>query len=54
MKHSKKYYHQLFPELIVMKYIKTEYSYILKLGVCILLRVLDQVQGFPCNATLFQ
>jgi hypothetical protein len=22
------------------------------LGVCILLRVLDQVQGYPCNATL--
>jgi hypothetical protein len=27
---------------------------ILRLGVCILLRVLDQVQGFPSNATLFQ
>jgi hypothetical protein len=27
---------------------------ILNLGVCILLRVLDQVQGFPSNATLFQ
>jgi hypothetical protein len=26
----------------------------LNLGVCILLRVLDQVQGFPSNATLFQ
>jgi hypothetical protein len=25
----------------------------LNLGVCILLRVLDQVQGFPSNATLF-
>jgi hypothetical protein len=24
------------------------------LGVCILLRVFDQVQGFPSNATLFQ
>jgi hypothetical protein len=27
---------------------------LLNLGVCILLRVLDQVQGFPSNATLFQ
>jgi hypothetical protein len=27
---------------------------ILNLVVCILLRVLDQVQGFPSNATLFQ
>jgi hypothetical protein len=27
---------------------------ILNLGVCILLRVLDQVQGFPSNATLIQ
>jgi hypothetical protein len=27
---------------------------ILNLGLCILLRVLDQVQGFPSNATLFQ
>jgi hypothetical protein len=27
---------------------------ILNLGVCILLSVLDQVQGFPSNATLFQ
>jgi hypothetical protein len=27
---------------------------ILNLGACILLRVLDQVQGFPSNATLFQ
>jgi hypothetical protein len=26
----------------------------LNLGVCILLRVLYQVQGFPSNATLFQ
>jgi hypothetical protein len=26
----------------------------LNLGVCILLLVLDQVQGFPSNATLFQ
>jgi hypothetical protein len=26
---------------------------ILNLGVCILLRVLDQVQGFPSNSTLF-
>jgi hypothetical protein len=26
----------------------------LNLGVCILLRVLDQVQGVPSNATLFQ
>jgi hypothetical protein len=28
--------------------------YILNLVVCILLRVLDKVQGFPPNATLFQ
>jgi hypothetical protein len=27
---------------------------ILNLGICILLRVLDQVQGFPPNASLFQ
>jgi hypothetical protein len=27
---------------------------ILILGVCIILRVLDQVQWFPSNATLFQ
>jgi hypothetical protein len=27
---------------------------ILNLGVCIMLRVLDQVQGFPFNATPFQ
>jgi hypothetical protein len=26
---------------------------VLDLGVCILLRVLDQVEGFPSNATLF-
>jgi hypothetical protein len=26
----------------------------LNLGVCILLRVLDNFQGFPSNATLFQ
>jgi hypothetical protein len=29
-------------------------AYRLNLVVCILLRVLDQVQGFPSNATLFQ
>jgi hypothetical protein len=28
--------------------------YTLNLGVCVLLRVLYQVQGFPTNATLFQ
>jgi hypothetical protein len=28
--------------------------YVLNLGICILLRVLDKVQGFPSNATLFQ
>jgi hypothetical protein len=28
--------------------------WILNFVVCILLRVLDQVQGFPSNATLFQ
>jgi hypothetical protein len=27
---------------------------ILNLVVCILLRVIDEVQGFPSNATLFQ
>jgi hypothetical protein len=27
---------------------------ILNLGICILFRVLDQVQGFPSNAALFQ
>jgi chemotaxis receptor (MCP) glutamine deamidase CheD len=30
------------------------FTVILNLCVCILLRVLDQVQGFPSNATLFQ
>jgi hypothetical protein len=30
------------------------YVLVLNLVVCILLRVLDQVQGFPSNATLFQ
>jgi hypothetical protein len=30
------------------------YIMTLNLGVCILLRVLDEVQGFPSNATLFQ
>jgi hypothetical protein len=32
----------------------TNKIFILNLGVCILLRVLDQVQGFPSNVTLFQ
>jgi hypothetical protein len=33
--------------------IKSKYNY-LNLGVCILLRALDQAQGFPYDATLFQ
>jgi hypothetical protein len=33
---------------------KTFAIIILNLGVCILLRVLDQVQGFPSNTILFQ
>jgi hypothetical protein len=39
-----------------MYYYGKMYNYVfdLNLGVCILLRVLDQVQGFPSNATLFQ
>jgi hypothetical protein len=33
---------------------KIERTIMLNLGVCILLRVLHQVQEFPSNATLFQ
>jgi hypothetical protein len=33
---------------------KDKYGTSLNLGACILLRVFDQVQGLPSNATLFQ
>jgi hypothetical protein len=36
------------------KFLIRTYWMIFNLGVCILLRVLDQVQGFPSIATLFQ
>jgi hypothetical protein len=39
---------------IYQSYIPQAFIHTLNLGVCILLRVLDQVQGFPSNATLFQ
>jgi hypothetical protein len=40
----------IFPEYSAVQYVRI----FLNLGVCILLRVLDQVEGFPSNATLVQ
>jgi hypothetical protein len=53
-------FQQLFTILFKLSAMSRSYDhlqveiFVVNLGVCILLRVLDQAQRFPCNATLFQ